>query len=94
MNAKQALKFFFEEKEIEPRTFAISHGGQTHMVESEFLQNVIVNHTPANEQERILDIIAQIDFRNGDVNPFLEHLARTYIMIKYGGDCDEQPSTE
>lgn len=83
MQAKQALKFFFEEKEIEAKTFAVEHNGTIHMVESEFLQDVIVNHTPPHEQEQVRAIIAQIDFRNGDVNHFLEHLATGYIRTNF-----------
>lgn len=83
MEAKQALKYFFEEKQLEHRTFAVEHNGMVHMIESDFLQDVIVNHTPPNEQEQIRGIIAQIDFRNGDVNHFLEHLAKGYVHTNF-----------
>lgn len=83
MQAKQALKYFFEEKQLEHRTFAVEHNGTVHMIESDFLQDVIVNHTPAHEQEQIRAIIAQIDFRNGDVNHFLEHLAVSYVKNNF-----------
>lgn len=83
MQAKEALKRFFEEKQIENRTFVIEHNGRIHMVDTDFLKDVIVNHTPPHEQEQIRAIIAQIDFRNGDVNHFLEHLAKAYVKTNF-----------
>lgn len=53
------------------------------MVECDFLIDVITNHTPDHEQKKILDIIFQIDFKNGDVHHFLEHLATGYVKTNY-----------
>ncbi|EJW14311.1 hypothetical protein M5X00_23190 [Paenibacillus alvei] len=83
MQAKQALKLFFKEKKLEPRTFAVSHNDQVHMVESRFLINMIVNHAPDHEQQKIRTIIAQIDFRDGDVNDYLSHLANCFVITNY-----------
>lgn len=83
MQAKQALKRFFEEKKLEHRTFVVEHNGILHMVESDFLQNMIVNHIPPYEQEEIWEIIAKIDFQNGDVNHFLEYLANGYVKTNF-----------
>lgn len=73
------LKTYFKEKELEPRTFSVTHNGNVHMIESDFLINVIVNSILENEQRIILDFIVAIDFKNGDVNHFLEHLAKGYV---------------
>lgn len=75
MNAKASLKKFFEEKNLNPRIYQVSHKGTTHFVESEFLIDVIINRTPQGEQEQIRDMIVKIDFQNGDVHHFLQHLA-------------------
>lgn len=83
MKVKEALQRFFEEKELEQRTFPVKHNGTVHMVESDFLQDIIINHTPDEEQEQIWKIIAQIDYRNGDINHFLEHLAKSYIKTNF-----------
>jgi hypothetical protein len=83
MDAKEALKRFFEEKELEPRTFVVRHRDQLHLIDTNFLIDVIVNHTPRHEQEQIRAIIARIDFRNGDVNHFLEHLAKGYVHANF-----------
>ncbi|MGO4699482.1 hypothetical protein AB4Z50_35195 [Paenibacillus sp. 2TAB26] len=81
--SKKKLKTFFDEKELEPRTFSISHNEKVHMVESDFLINLIVNSTPEHEQRKILEMIVAIDFKNGDVNHFLEHLAKGYVVNNF-----------
>ncbi|MBO8172433.1 MAG: hypothetical protein H0Z33_11120 [Bacillaceae bacterium] len=83
MKAKEALQKFFEEKDLPSRTFTVKHNGETHIVDSEFLKDVIINHTPAHEQEQIRAIIAKIDFQNGDINQFLEHLATAYVKSNF-----------
>lgn len=83
MNAKRSLELFFEEKDLEQRIFVVEHNELIHMVESDYLQDIIINHTPAAVQKKILEIIVKIDFCNGDVNDFLEHLARGYIKNNF-----------
>ncbi|GMK47485.1 hypothetical protein PghCCS26_46150 [Paenibacillus glycanilyticus] len=83
MSAKRTLKVFFEEKQLKHKTYYVDHKKQVHMVESDFLINVIVNITPAHEQEKILETIRKIDFANGDVHHFLEHLAKGYVLTNY-----------
>jgi hypothetical protein len=83
MSTKVTLKKFFEEKGLDSRTYEVSRKDTTHFVESEFLIDVIVNHTPPVEQEKILDTIVKIDFQNGDVHHFLKHLATAYVQTNY-----------
>lgn len=83
MSVKNKLKIFFEEKDLPHATFEVEHEGLRHYVESDVLQDVIVNHTPTHEQEKIYDIIVKIDFLNGDVNHFLKHLAEGYVKNNY-----------
>lgn len=68
---------------LEEHTFLVDHNGVVHMVESEFLQDLIINHTPTVEQEKIREILVKIDFYNGDVNHRLEHLAEGYITSHF-----------
>lgn len=81
MTAQQTLKLFFEEKQLPSDVFFIDHNGETHIIESEMIQDMIVNQAPEHEQKQILDVIVKIDFQNGDVNHFLEHLAMSYVAI-------------
>ncbi|WP_138753582.1 hypothetical protein [Paenibacillus sinopodophylli] len=78
--SRNKLKLFFEEKELEARTFSILHNDNVHMIESDFLIDVILNHTSVEEQRKILEAIVVIDFKNGDINHFLEHLAKGYVV--------------
>lgn len=77
------LDDFFNEKDIEPRTFEVKHDGTVHLVDNAFLIEVICQSTPRTEQEQIAGILRQIDFKNGDVNHFLAHLAEGYVKNNY-----------
>lgn len=83
MTTKTFLKTFFEEKQLPEKTFEVKHGETVHFVENGFVIDLILNHTSGWEQGRIRDIICQIDFKNGDVNHFLEHLAKGYVETNY-----------
>lgn len=80
---KSFLKTYFEEKMLRELTFEIEHNGTKHFVENGFVIDLIVNHTIGDEQRKIRDIICQIDFKNGNVNHFLEHLATGYVKTNY-----------
>ncbi|MGO4185416.1 hypothetical protein AB4Z17_30060 [Paenibacillus sp. TAF43_2] len=83
MSSAATLKRFFEEKDLEHRTYSIKHNGSVHMIEYDFLIDVITKHTPDHEQKKILGIIVQIDFKNGDIHHFLEQLATGYVKTNY-----------
>lgn len=83
MDAKSALKRFFEEKELKQQTFEIEHNDLVHFVDSELIKELIINSASVNEQEKIREIIVKIDFCNGDVNHFLFHLAEGYIKTNF-----------
>ncbi len=80
--SNQYLDRFFEEKEIPFQLFNIDHNGQTHFVENSFIIEVIKNAT-ITEKETISNTLRQIDFHNGDVNHYLQHLATAYIKHNY-----------
>lgn len=81
MNMKKWFNTFWEEKKIEGM-IQIEHKGILHVIESEFLKNVIIKAHP-EEQKQIKEILIKIDFKNGDVMKFLEYLARGYIYENY-----------
>ena len=82
MTQKSYLNLFFEEKEIPSKTFEIEAKGTTHFVDNDFVIELI-KKAPANEKKQIENVLRKIDFANGDVNHFLEHLAKGYIMNTY-----------
>jgi hypothetical protein len=76
------LRNFFAEKDIPETTFEkVSRSGTTHFVDNA----VVVEHLNVIEDESILrgieDTLRKIDFRNGDVNHFLEHLAGAVVEL-------------
>lgn len=76
----QFLRDFFAEKDIEPRIFEkTSRSGLTHMVPNE----VVVEHMKHLEDPEIIknleNTLRRIDFKNGDVNHFLEHLSGAVV---------------
>lgn len=79
MTAQQYLTVFFEEKQIQHETFEITdNSGITHFLDTQVVIESILSTCEA-EQTQIADILRQIDFRNGDVNHFLKHLANGLV---------------
>jgi hypothetical protein len=72
------LERFFAEKALPEMVFVYRRTdaeGMTHIIEitnEEVIERI--KHAPRKEQEKVIKILRQIDFRNGDVNHFLEHL--------------------
>lgn len=75
----QYLETFFAEKQLPPATWELTNDrGTTHWIDSE----VVIEHIGracTAEQNKIADVIRQIDFANGNVNDFLKHLAGALI---------------
>jgi hypothetical protein len=69
------LARFFDEKGLESKTYEVEDPtGLAHFIPTE----VVVEHihaAPNVEQRQIADILRRIDFLNGDVHHFLNHLA-------------------
>lgn len=73
------LTVFFKEKNLPLVEWELtSNSGEFHLISNE----VVIEHigiTSKQEQEQISNVIRQIDFKNGDVNHFLKHLAGAII---------------
>lgn len=73
------LKTFFAEKNLPLVNWEIEDNtGTTHFISNE----VVIEHiaiAPVAEQQNIANVIRKIDFANGDVNHFLNHLAGALI---------------
>jgi len=83
MPKKDFFDVFFEEKDIPPKTFEVKDkNDNTHFIDNTFVINLIKSASP-EEKKQIEDILRKIDFHNGDVNHFLEHLAKGYVMTHY-----------
>ena len=75
MTTTQYIKNFFDEKVIPETTFEVmSENGTPNFISNmAVIEQIKVCSTP--EQNNMADVLRQIDFNNGNVNHFLEHLA-------------------
>jgi len=73
---------FFAEKEIPYEEFSFDHNNNIHFIDTDFVIELIKS-TKGNEAKQIRDILVGIDFRNGNVNHFLKHLAEGYVKTHY-----------
>jgi hypothetical protein len=76
------LETFFEEKALAERTYEVEHNGMLHFIQTDFVIN-LVKSCSKGEQEKIANILRKIDFANGDVHHFLNHLATGYVVSNY-----------
>jgi hypothetical protein len=68
------LETFFEEKQLPVKSWEIECNGTVHLFDTEVVIEAIMN-TPENVKAQIADVLRKIDFHNGDVNDFLEHVS-------------------
>lgn len=77
--SKRYLKTFFEEKNLPTESWTLtSSKGVVHIIDTDVVKEHIFI-APVKEQEQIANVIRQIDFKNGDVNHFLKHLAQAIV---------------
>ncbi len=78
-NSKKYLKAFFEEKDLPSVTWDIPSTEDGFNIIS---NDVVIEHimnASVQEQDAIAGIVRKIDFANGDINHFLEHLANALV---------------
>jgi hypothetical protein len=76
------LDTFMTEKNLPIRTYEIEWNGQAHFVESDFVVE-LAKQSSDSEKSFIKQTIVKIDFMNGDVHHFLEHLANAYVRANF-----------
>ncbi len=69
---------FFEEKEIPYASWQIEHAGDTHMIDSDFVVELVKGARGA-EAKSLMRQLTMLDFANAPMLPFLERLARAYV---------------
>ena len=78
------LHNFFREKEFPIKVWEITDSrGLDHIITGDAVIEAIAS-TQGQERQKIEDILRKIDFSNGDVNHFLEHLAKG-LAEQYNG---------
>lgn len=74
--ASRYLHTFFAEKDLPNVSFEVrSPNGTANWMDTETVIEAIYQ-APPSEQTKIADMLRRIDFANGKVQPFLEHLAK------------------
>lgn len=78
------IELFFQEKNLPFEQWEIiDTKGDYHIIDNEFVIDLLLNTCGRGEQEQAADVIRKIDFANGDVNHFLRHLAQGYVNTHY-----------
>jgi hypothetical protein len=80
--ASKFINVFFKEKQLAEQVYEINHEDTTHFIESGFVIDLI-KKSHKDEQKSIEMILRKIDFANGNVHHFLQHLATGYIKTHY-----------
>ena len=76
------LKDFFEEKDIPYKQWEIeASNGEVNFIGNDVVIESIFQ-TSGEEKTKIESILRRIDFYNGDINHFLEHLARGLVEAR------------
>lgn len=72
-----------EEKGLDTETMQVQHtNGEIHMVEMGALLEVI-DLTSPDDRVNIHGIMSRIDFLNGDLMHFMNHLAKGYVETNF-----------
>jgi len=82
MKADHYLKMFFAEKQIPFEQFEIQCNGNTHLIDTEFVIEAIMN-TTTNEQTTVANTLRKLDFFNQSINPYLKFLAEAMIKTSF-----------
>jgi len=82
--AASFFDMFFKEKNVPYKVFDVTDSqGITHSIPNEVVINMI-KQTRGREKAKIEETLRMIDFKNGDVNHYLQHLARG-LAEQYSG---------
>jgi hypothetical protein len=76
------FRTFIEEKDLPVVNWEIEHNDNVHFIDNYDVVEIICE-APFHEQKKVKEILVKLDFHNGDINHFLEHLAKGYIETNY-----------
>lgn len=75
---------FFAEKNLPNKRWVIKGpDGTDHLIDTEYVITLINRSTNSHEVQKLKSDLMRIDRRNGDVNAYLEHLARSYVLTHW-----------
>ena len=70
-----SLQTFFKEKDFENRVYSVEANGLNHTITTDVVIAAILRSQGA-EREGIINVLQQLDFKNGNFHHFFEHLAK------------------
>lgn len=73
------LKRFFEEKELQEVTWSIDTEEGWNIISNTKVIEWILGLEEGEKKEKIRQKIREIDFKNGNINNFLKHLAKWLV---------------
>ena len=73
---------YFQEKEIENKTFEIETDKFDHFIDTETVIEII-KKSKLSVKEQIVDKLIEIDLYNSSVNDFLKYIAKGYVKTNY-----------
>jgi len=76
------LDTFVSEKNLEMKVYEVEWNGDSHIVPTEVVIELAQKASPG-EQKFVKETIVKIDFANGDVHHFFEHLANAYVRANF-----------
>lgn len=79
---KAYLERFFEEKKVPFKQFTVKSGSETHIVDNNVVISYLINSADSKTQGEVQKILTELDFKNADINHFLEHCA-TAVVKQY-----------
>jgi len=75
------IKTFFNEKDLEYKSWNIEHNGEFNLIDNEVVIEGILN-TKGEERKAIKKMLSKLDFLNKDINDYLHHLAKGMIVAR------------
>lgn len=88
-NFEDWFRTFIEEKDLPEVMFEITYKGYTHFIDNYEVVEVIVK-LEKRTQAKIKDQLVKIDLFNGDVNNFLEYVAKGYVELVVHEELEDQ----
>ena len=73
------LKRFFEEKELQEVVWEIETSQGWNIISNTKVIEWILSLEEGEQKEKIKEKIREIDFKNGNINNFLKHLAKWLV---------------
>lgn len=75
------VRRMIEEKGLMEETIEVREGGMLHIIEMPALVEFIENITDKDMKQKIIHTLSIIDFKNGDVMHYMNHLAKGYAAV-------------